>query len=503
MELLTERYSAKIKGVLSCYDRIVINGTIPEFNYEEAITGFFNHNKISLFDYPRIAMGWRDIIRENAEKIAQENGIEIEFLRKADTRKEDLVQKVIKKRSAQSGLVHILSAMEACTAYRPWHDKRCNRNYLRRTSGKCLHFYFYFIDETLGLCYVRVPTWSPFRLQIYFNGHNWLASQMNKKNISYELADNVFLNIGSFDKAQRLLDDFRVEPLHRLLDRFAKQYCPIINQLNLTYHWSIMQVEYATDIIFKRQADLKPIYEHLTRTAIHTIKPDHIATFLGRKIHGLYQDEFGNNFNTRIEGTRIKHAMGPVAIKMYDKYALVLRIETTVHNVSFFKHYREVVQRDGRRTQKVAVMKKNIYSLFPLRRILADANHRYLVFISSIEDRSAGIKNLTKISKSVQENGRPYKGFNLFSQEDHLLFQIIASGEFTISGFQNKNLRSKLICKSTGQISRLLKRLITHGLIKRIRNTYKYYLTHLGHQLITTALKLKELFIIPQLCYQS
>ena len=47
--------------------------------------------------------------------------------------------------------------------------------------------------------------------------------------------------------------------------------------------------------------------------------PDHIATFLGCKRNGNYQDEIGNRFNTRIEGTRIKHTMGPVSIKMYDK----------------------------------------------------------------------------------------------------------------------------------------------------------------------------------------
>jgi hypothetical protein len=87
------------------------------------------------------------------------------------------------------------------------------------------------------------------------------------------------------------------------------------------------QVEFATDIVFQRQSDLQAIYERLTRTAIHTVKPDNIATFLGRKLNGNYQDEMCTRFNTRIEGTRIKHSMGPVSIKMYDKFRLILRIE--------------------------------------------------------------------------------------------------------------------------------------------------------------------------------
>ncbi|GFP35854.1 hypothetical protein HKBW3S43_01641, partial [Candidatus Hakubella thermalkaliphila] len=85
-----------------------------------------------------------------------------------------------------------------------------------------------------------------------------------------------------------------------------------------------MQAEYATDIIFKKQSDLKLLYEPLIRCAIHSVKPDNIASFLGRKLHWNYQGEMGNNFNTRILGTRIKHHMGAVSIKMYDKFGLLL-----------------------------------------------------------------------------------------------------------------------------------------------------------------------------------
>jgi hypothetical protein len=32
---------------------------------------------------------------------------------------------------------------------------------LRLAQGKCLHYYFYFVDDELGLCYLRVPTSRP------------------------------------------------------------------------------------------------------------------------------------------------------------------------------------------------------------------------------------------------------------------------------------------------------------------------------------------------------
>ena len=336
-------------------------------------------------------------------------------------------------------------------------------------------------------------------MQIYFNGHDWLGSELRKRNIDYHLIDNVFTSIDNFPKAQKIADQLKVDMIHKALDRFADPYCPVIGKFNLRYHWSIMQAEYATDIVFKRQQDLQAIYDQLTRTAIHVVKPENVATFLGKKLHSNYQDEMGNNFNTRIEGTRIKHTMGQVAIKMYDKLGLVLRIETTSNNVSFFKHYRQVEHRDGTRSLKLAAMKKSIYSLSPLTKLLCAANGRYLEFISDIDDPSLGIKILNKISKTIIENNRPYKGFNMFDDDDQKLFETIVSGEFNISGFQNKNLRQKLSNKSGAQVSRILKRLRTHGLIKKIGHTYKYYLTKLGRKVILSGLKLKELFLIPEL----
>lgn len=500
VELLTERYRGQIAGVLSCYDRIIIQGTVPGWCYAQGMTDYFNAHQIRIFDYPKWAEPLRDALRQNMEQIAADNGIAIEFVRnKKSFRKEQRVKEILAKRGEQPGLVCILSAMEPCSAYKPWHNKQTHKTYLKPDDGKCLHYYAYFIDPELGLCYVRVPTWCPFRLQVYCNGHSYLARQLTQRQIEYRVLDNAFGWIADFERAQKLADHFSVERVHRKLDEFASRYCPVIRQFGLSYHWSLDQVEFATDVVFARQADLQAIYDRLTRAAIHTVKPDNIATFLGRKLNGHYQDEMGNRFNTRIEGTRIKHTMGPVSIKMYDKFRLILRIETTVVNVSFFKHYREVEHKDGTRSMAWAEMKKTIYSLAPLRELLLAANRRYLEFISSIEDDRAGTDKLNKVSQPVQENDRSYRGFNFFDPEDEVLFRSLASGEFNISGFQNKDLRRRLCLDSSGRISRTLKRLRVHGLIKKVGRTYKYYLTAFGKQVIALGLKLKELYIIPAL----
>jgi predicted transcriptional regulator len=119
-------------------------------------------------------------------------------------------------------------------------------------------------------------------------------------------------------------------------------------------------------------------------------------------------------------------------------------------------------------------------------------------FISAIEDDGVGKDKLNKITAKVSQNDRTYKGFNFFDKDDEQTLLTLARGEFNIYGFRAKYLE-KYLGKSSSQISRLLKRLHVHGLIKKVRNTYKYYLKELGKQVILTGEKLINLVIIPDL----
>jgi len=499
MACLLQRHAKNIVGVLSCWDRVVVQGTLPGFSHSEGMTSYLYTNQIRIFDYTKFAEPLRDEIRNNAERLASVNGVEIQFLRKSKVRKESIIQGILDQRGDAPGLVAILSAMETCRSYKPWHDKETHRSFLRPDTGKCIHYYFYFIDPKYGLCYMRVPTWCPFRLQFYFNGHNRLATTLQNKGISYDLVDNAFVQIGDFAAAQKLADGLDVRELHHLLDRYARKCCPVINRLGVSYHWSLMQVEYATDIVFASRHVLAPLYETISRTAIHAVKPEQVATFLGRRLTANFDAELGNDFNTRIAGTRIRHHMGPASIKMYDKFGRVLRVETTTNNVSFFKHHRTVEHRDGSKDFKLAPLKKSIYSLSDLRGLLAASNRRYLDFISAIEDPSVRMKNLDKITQPKHDGGRNYKGFNFFSLDDRNVLLAIMRGEHVITGFRHADVKRQLPHLTSSQVSRNLKRLRVHGLIKRVGRRYKYYVTELGRRAIVTGLKLRQLFVLPQL----
>ena len=362
--LLTDKYADKIHGIITCYDRMIIQGYIPNWSHAEAMTAYMKLNGIRIFDYPTsFSQPLTEQVRQNAEKIAHENGMEIEFIRKLHAfRKDDRIQNIIAETGKTEGLIHIFSAMECCNTYRPWHDKTTGKTFLKFDQSKCLHYYFYFIDRELGLCYLRVPTWPPFRLQFYMNGHNLLAYKLDKKQLSYRMQDNTFLEISDIETAQKLSDRINPQGLHKVLDVFARRYSPVPESLGLGYTWTVQQIECATDIMFRKPEYLAPIYDEIIHTAIYTVKPDNIATFLGQRITYNCTKEIGTNYNQRILGTRIKHHMGDVSIKMYDKFGCVLRIESTCNDISTFRVEREVQHRDGTSDIRKAPLYQQIIS---------------------------------------------------------------------------------------------------------------------------------------------
>ena len=96
MDLLTISHQDKISGTLSCFDRLIITGTIPQICYSQGMTSFLYSQNIKIFDYAKFAEPFKEEIRTNAEQIAKDNNLEIEFVRKSHIRKEDLCQLYIK-----------------------------------------------------------------------------------------------------------------------------------------------------------------------------------------------------------------------------------------------------------------------------------------------------------------------------------------------------------------------------------------------------------------------
>lgn len=499
---LLGRYDKEIAGVLGCFDRLVVTGTLMEIAHPDAMDARLFREGFRAVDIGKFAEPLRQRLRDNAVKLAREAGVEIEYLpRTRGIRKEDLVAKVLARRGTHPGLVHIISVVESCATFKPWHNPKTGQPGLKMQTGKCSTYYFYLIDPELGLMYVRVPLWLPCRLQIYFNVHHWLAARLRQEGIAFKMDDNAFIEIADWARARELAESFSVGQWERKLHVLAARFCPIVDKFPRGYHWSVMQVEYSLDLVFKRREQLAPLYEEISRRAVLAVRVADMARFWSKRYSP--EAEATSNFKTLVEGTRIRHALGRQSLKMYDKGGRVLRIEATSNDITFFRHYRKVVSRDGREEYKVAPLKKSIYSLSDVVELLSAACGRYLDFIGTLEDDTPQRHDLNQISRTVRDRqDRTWRGFNLFLKEDQRVLLAIVRGEFAIHGVSNQTLRALLADKSSAQINRVLRRLRKHGLIKKIAHSYRYYLSALGRRLILAARKLFEYVVLPNLTTQ-
>ncbi len=191
--------------------------------------------------------------------------------------------------------------------------------------------------------------------------------------------------------------------------------------------------------------------------------------------------------------------MGSASIKLYDKAGIMARVECTANDVSFFKHHRHVQQRNGETVFKLVPLRQSIYSLKDLRAVMQAANDRYLTFMACLDNPNIEQQALAKMAAPAKVKGRSFRGFDLFLDPDYRLFLTLARGEWSISGFRARDLRRHIAGLSPSRASYLIKRLRTHGLIKKVGHTYKYFFTKLGRRVTTAALCLREYFINPAL----
>jgi len=133
-----DRHNTKIQGIISYLDRVVITGTIPNICYAEGMVGFLYANSIRIFDYTKLVKLLRNRICFNTEKQAGYNDLEIKYIRRKNFRKESRVGEIIKEHEVYPGLLHIFSALEPYTPYKPWHDQETHKTSLKHTDDKCL-----------------------------------------------------------------------------------------------------------------------------------------------------------------------------------------------------------------------------------------------------------------------------------------------------------------------------------------------------------------------------
>ena len=192
--------------------------------------------------------------------------------------------------------------------------------------------------------------------------------------------------------------------------------------------------------------------------------------------------------------------MGANSIKLYDKQGSVLRVETTINDVTAFKSFRSI---EGKPTEekKWRPMRKGIADLHRRAEVSHASNGRYLQAMAAVENTTTLGSLAEELCRSVIYQGRRIRALNPYSPEDAKLLAAISRGEFTVAGFRNRDLRNILFPdaqtssnqdrRHSGMVTRKLLLLRAHGLIRKVQGTHRYHLTLKGRSAITALLAAK------------
>ena len=209
-----------------------------------------------------------------------------------------------------------------------------------------------------------------------------------------------------------------------------------------------------------------------------------------------------SNVKHRVEGVRVKHWVEENSIKMYDKAGSVLRVETTINNAQRFKVRRQVI-RYGQAVVTWAPLRKGVCDIQRRVEICRAANERYLEALSVVGQPSPSRVLLDPLTRRITRQGRPYRGLHPMEPEEARLFGLLQDGIFQLQGFRNRDVRRRLYpgCErdpgqkqqASGRVTRLLRLLRAHGLIRKVPHTFYYRISNKGHEAMSAALKLRDI----------
>ena len=501
MNRFIAKHADNITGVLNGFDRLILRGTIRTLAFTDGLKRLLWARQVLLKDFGDYAQALTSQLKDASCRSAKDSGRPIEYLRSSHTSKEDVARKIAQRDRIDEGLIAVLSCIEPCMSYEIFRNRDAKKLELVYRPRKGLALYHYFIDPVFGFMHARVQTWLPFGIQIYINGREWLARTMDHADLTYLRRENCFVKLQDVERTQKLMDRQLKLDWPAALDRIARTINPahsaMFQGFPADYYWSAYQSEWATDVMFRNSSTLAEIYPALVAHGITTFSSPDVMRFLGGKVHGAFKGEIVSDFKDRPEGIRIKHRVGRNSVKLYDKQGSILRVETTINDPYGLKVFRP---REGDPDGKLAwrPLRKGVADLYRRSQLSQASNERYLDALSSANTSTPLGEMVKSICRPAILNGKQVRALRPWSEDDTRLFRAVTRGEFAVNGLRNRDLQGILYGtpaqsavekrRRSSRVTRLLRMLRAHGLVKKVTATHRYVLTAKGSDILRAIL---------------
>jgi hypothetical protein len=350
-------------------------------------------------------------------------------------------------------------------------------------------YYIYFHDQLLGgPCYLKISSYLPFQCEFYFNGHNAIQVQLDKKGVHYRRHENAFVEVDKPEEIEIAVKSLTgKEVLNRLnywmniFFKFDKGKYSTCSKY-LSHEWYLSQVEVSSNIVFRSARFCTSLFERLLDKFQRLGLPESIAMVFGSRPHKKTKSRtFWRLYNNN---ATIKHWFRGNSLKMYNKTGYYIRTETTINN------------------PKSLGLKKPVLFLQACLWKGLECNNRFLeccadVDVSSISEVEPDIFNKTI---STPE-GKNFAAPDLRKDRQAALFHELLKPKYHAHGFRTNDLLKNLddSFQNLAQIRYEMNKLKTRDVLEKSKNKSFYRVTDTGFKYMWLEICSREHFKNPMI----
>ena len=483
METFTTLFGSLLAFVYHCFDRIVILGHIPLLTRPENIIHFFR-------DLHQCGAITKEVLCQRTneynrwvEAFARKRRIPVEWAEKG-VRKEDYVRPHLQRMERQNrfGVYFILKSMEVGPTFRSSAPKyqTADPDYriIARQRCRYTHYYFYIRDAVLGPMSMCVGSFLPFQITYYLNGHHYIEQELLRQGIRFRKDDNAFLAVDDAKALQAAADRLSADIIRKRLDYWTWLVGPKFSgkdrkAINLSRHYSIQQVEYCLNLIFRRHFPIHKLFERSCDIGLLRMLPDKITQIFGFRINKRLRGKLQSVLEKIEHGHHVFRACGKSAVlRMYEKFATFLRLEALSNHLRDFG------------------LRKSLDSLDAVRQTLAAVTERFASFEAEALNIHVDFPLFQQLALPVPAGRVKIPGIKIQDTRIIRLMEVLLHSGTKIGGWRTAEIHEAILTSfglraATYTLTQLrydIRKRKAHGLVERHGKRYAYRLTDKGNK---------------------
>jgi len=481
METFTRLFSRLIVFIYHCFDRIVIQGYLPLLTRPEQIVYFFR-------DVHGIEPITKEVLRKRTTdynnwvaSFARNHDIPLEWAEKG-VRKEDYVLPYLRRMERQNrfGIYFIFKSMEVGPTFRSsapkFPTKDPNYRILIRQRSRFTHYYFYIRDERLGAMVLCVGSFLPFQTTYYLNGHHFIERELQRRGISYRKDDNAFLSTADPQALQAAADRLSASVIRGRLNYWTLLVGPKFSRKDrqavaLYREYSINQVEYCRNFIFRRNFPIHKMFERSCDIGLFRLTADKVSEFFGFRVNRRLRGKLCGVLEKIDHGHHALRACAKSAVlRMYEKYARFLRVEALSNRLKDFG------------------LKKGLDNLDAVRHTLSEVTDRFVAFEAESLDVHVDFPLFQRVALPVSLGRSKIPGIKIHDTRLIRLMEVLLHCGAPIAGWRTAEIHQRILSAfnltntqySLTQLRYDMRKMRAHGLVERVGRRYAYRLTKKG-----------------------